>query len=47
MIDACGGGYSQMVELANGAVLIVYYTEGERSEIRAQTLRPERLVSAR
>ncbi len=41
MIDACGGAYSQMVELADGRVLIVYYTEGRQSEIRAQFLRAD------
>ena len=39
MIDPCGGAYSQMVELPDGHVLIVYYTEGRHSEIRAQRLR--------
>jgi hypothetical protein len=38
MIDSAGGAYSSMVELANGRVLIVYYTEGSRSQIRAQEL---------
>jgi hypothetical protein len=38
MIDPCGGAYSQMVELPDGRVLIVYYTEGQRSQIRAQFL---------
>lgn len=38
MIDPCGGAYSQMVELPDGRVLVVYYTEGEKSQIRAQTL---------
>ena len=58
MIDPCGGAYSQMVELPDGHVLIVYYTEGRRSQIRAQRLRvdeqgvslapwPEDAVSAR
>ena len=38
MIDSCGGAYSQMVELPDGRILIVYYTEGKRSQIRAQFL---------
>jgi hypothetical protein len=42
MIDPCGGAYSQMVELPDGRVLIVYYTEGAQSEIRAQWLRVSR-----
>ena len=39
MIDPCGGAYSQMVELPDGRILVVYYTEGKRSQIRAQLLR--------
>lgn len=39
MIDPCGGAYPQMVELPDGRVLIVYYTEGGRSQIRGQFLR--------
>jgi hypothetical protein len=39
MLDACGGAYTQMVELPDGRVLTVYYTEGAQSEIRAQVLR--------
>lgn len=38
MIDSCGGGYPCMTELADGRVLIVYYTEGRRSDIRGQFL---------
>jgi hypothetical protein len=38
MIDSCGGAYSQMVELANGHILIDYYTEGAQSQIRSQLL---------
>lgn len=38
MIDSAGGAYSSMVELPDGRVLIVYYTEGVQSQIRAQTL---------
>jgi len=38
MIDPCGGAYSQMVELPDGRVLIVYYTEGQKAQIRAQFL---------
>lgn len=38
MIDPAGGAYSQMVELDNDRVLVVYYTEGGRSQIRAQML---------
>ena len=39
MIDPAGGAYTQMVELPEGHVLIVYYTEGSRSQVRAQRLR--------
>ena len=42
MIDPCGGAYSQMVELPDGRVLIVYYTEGGKSQIRAQFLQVTR-----
>ncbi|MBN1346023.1 MAG: exo-alpha-sialidase [Phycisphaerae bacterium] len=38
MIDSCGGAYPGMVELPDGRVLVVYYTEGERSDIRGQFL---------
>ena len=39
MIDPCGGAMSRMVELPDGRVLIVYYSEGGNSEIRAQFLK--------
>ena len=39
MIDPAGGAYSQMLELDKDRVLVVYYTEGIRSQIRAQVLR--------
>jgi sialidase-1 len=41
MIDPCGGAYSQMVELPDGRILIIYYSEGARSQIRAQFLRTD------
>ena len=41
MIDPCGGAYSQMVQLPDGRILIVYYTEGKRSQIRAQFLQAD------
>jgi len=37
-IDSCGGAYPSMVTLKNGNVLVVYYTEGEKSEIRCKRL---------
>lgn len=39
LIDAVGGAYPSMVTLADGAVLIVYYEEGEGSSIRARKFR--------
>ena len=39
MIDSCGGAYGHMLELPDGRILVVYYTEGGRSQIRAQWLR--------
>jgi len=38
MIDSCGGAYPCMTELPDGRVLIVYYTEGRKSDIRGQFL---------
>src|SRR5439155_2791127 len=35
-IDSCIGAYPSTVELKDGSVLIVYYTEGEGSVIRAR-----------
>ena len=35
-IDSCIGAYPATVELKDGTLLIVYYTEGERSVIRAR-----------
>ncbi len=42
MIDPCGGAYSQMVELPDGRILIVYYTEGAQSQIRAQFMKVDK-----
>jgi sialidase-1 len=42
MLDPAGGAYSSMVELPDGRVLIAYYTEGSRSQIRVQTLEVRR-----
>ena len=39
MIDPAGGAYSQMLELDKDRVLVVYYTEGRRSQIRVTVLR--------
>ncbi|HEX8521922.1 MAG TPA: DUF4838 domain-containing protein [Tepidisphaeraceae bacterium] len=38
-IDSCIGAYPATVELKDGSVLIVYYSEGEGSEIRAKRFR--------
>jgi hypothetical protein len=38
-IDAVGGAYPSMVTLTDGAILIVYYEEGEGSSIRARKFR--------
>ena len=38
MIDSCGGAYPAMVELPDGRVLIIYYSEGRKSDIRGQFL---------
>ncbi len=39
MIDSCGGAYPAMVELPDGRIVIVYYSEGRCSDIRGQFLR--------
>ncbi len=41
-IDTCNGAYPSMVALKDGAVLFVYYEEGEGSSIRAQRLKVTR-----
>ena len=38
-IDSVIGAYPSTVELKDGSVLIVYYTEGERSHVRARRFR--------
>src|SRR5205809_3971155 len=38
-IDSCVGAYPATVELKDGSVLIVYYSEGKDSEIRAKRFR--------
>jgi len=38
-VDNCGGAYPSMVNLKDGSVLIVYYEEGEGSNIRARRFR--------
>lgn len=39
LVDSCIGAYPATVELKDGSVLIVYYTEGGGSEIRARRFR--------
>jgi hypothetical protein len=39
LVDEVGGAYPSMVNLKDGSVLIVYYEEGERSNIRARRFR--------
>ena len=39
-VDDFGGAYPSMVNLKDGSVLIVYYEEGEGSNIRARRFRP-------
>lgn len=39
VIDAVVGAYPSMVELADGRILVVYYTEGKGSDIRCAYLR--------
>jgi hypothetical protein len=39
-VDNVGGAYPSMVELGDGAVLIVYYEEGPGSSIRCRRFRP-------
>ena len=34
MIDSCGGAYPDMVELSDGTILVVYYTDQKKSEVR-------------
>ena len=41
-VDDVGGAYPSMVNLKDGSVLIVYYEEGEGSNIRARRLRATR-----
>jgi hypothetical protein len=39
MVDDVGGAYPSMVNLKDGSVIIVYYEEGEGSDIRARRFR--------
>lgn len=39
LVDSYGGAYPSMVELNDGSILIVYYEEGEGSNIRARRFR--------
>jgi hypothetical protein len=42
LVDDVGGAYPSMVNLKDGSVLIVYYEEGEGSDIRARRFRASR-----
>ncbi len=42
VVDSVGGAYPSMVNLKDGSVLIVYYEEGEGSNVRARRFRATR-----